>query len=86
MKHILLFLLLGPIANAVCVAKSCEELAVEIAAKLDAAGVKNYSLEIVPTAIVGGEKVVGSCENGEKKIVYLRTKVPPSPPAPPRKN
>ena len=76
MKQILLFILLGPLALAVCAAKSCEELAIEIAAKLDAAGVKNYSLEIVPNALVGGEKVVGSCDNGSNKIVYVRTKPP----------
>lgn len=83
MKHVLLFILLGPIASVACVAKSCEELALEITRKLDAAGVKDYSLEIVPNAIVGGEKVVGSCDNGSKKITYVKTKAPATPP--PRK-
>lgn len=94
MKHALLFLLLGPVASAVVVAKTCEELAAEIAAKLDAKGVQNYSLEIVPNALAAGEQVVGTCDKASKKIVYIRTKAPaasaPSAPptpgsAPPRK-
>ena len=76
MKQALLFILLGLAASGSGFAKSCEELAVEIAAKLDASGVKDYSLEIVPNAIAAGEKVVGSCDNGTKKIIYIRTKPP----------
>ncbi len=52
--------------------KPCDELKAEIAAKIDANGVKNYTLEIVPTEQVGDRKVVGSCEGGSKKIVYVR--------------
>ncbi|KRI00636.1 DUF1161 domain-containing protein [Curvibacter sp. PAE-UM] len=52
--------------------KPCDELKAEIAAKMDANGVKNYTLEIVATDQVGDRKVVGSCEGGSKKIVYVR--------------
>ncbi len=52
--------------------KPCEELKAEIAAKIDANGVTNYTLEIVPNEEVGDRKVVGSCEGGTKKIVYTR--------------
>ena len=52
--------------------KACEELKSEIAAKLDAKGVKNYTLNIVATADVKEAKVVGSCEAGSKKITYER--------------
>lgn len=52
--------------------KPCDELKVEIATKIDANGVKNYTLDIVPTEQVGDRKVVGSCEGGAKKIVYVR--------------
>ena len=52
--------------------KNCEELKTEIAAKLDARGVKNYQLEIVATDAVKDEKVVGSCEAGKKKLTYKR--------------
>jgi hypothetical protein len=64
-------LLCAPTAHG---AKSCEELALEIAAKLDAAGVKGYSLEIVPNELAEGEKVVGSCEGGTRKITYAKVK------------
>jgi hypothetical protein len=54
-------------------AKSCEELKTEIAAKLDAKGVKNYTLDIVAKdAEAGDAKVVGTCEGGTKKILYKK--------------
>ena len=54
-------------------AKPCEELKTEIAAKLDAKGVKGYSLEIVEKdKEVTEGKVVGTCDGGSKKIVYSR--------------
>jgi hypothetical protein len=60
-------------------AKPCEDLALEIAAKFKAAGVKDYVLEIVPNELAVGEKVVGSCEGGTRKITYARTKSVPAP-------
>ena len=76
---LLVFAGFAPLAHA---AKPCEELALEIAAKLDAKGVKDYSLEIVPNELAEGEKVVGSCEGGTRKITYAkdRPKQPDSPP------
>jgi hypothetical protein len=53
-------------------AKPCDELKSEIAAKLDARGVKNYTLDVVASEQVGDAHVVGSCEGGTKKIVYKR--------------
>jgi len=63
--------------------KPCEELKAEIAKKLEANGVKSYSLEIVPTekADAAEGKVVGSCEGGTKKIVYRRGEAAPQKPA-----
>ena len=53
--------------------KACEELKSEIAAKLDAKGVQNYTLTAVKTDEVKPEdKVVGSCDAGAMKIVYVR--------------
>jgi Protein of unknown function (DUF1161) len=59
-------------SGAALAAKPCEELKSEIATKLDANGVKDYSLEVVATDEVGEQKVVGSCEGGTKKIIYKR--------------
>ena len=53
--------------------KACEELKSDIAAKLDAKGVKNYTLTPVKSGEVKPEdKVVGSCDAGTMKIVYAR--------------
>lgn len=59
-------------ASPVLAAKDCEELKAEIAAKLDAKGVVNYTLEVLPTEEVKDQKVVGSCEGGKKKVTYKR--------------
>ena len=61
--------LAAPQANA---AKDCEELKTEIAAKIEANGVKAYALEVVASDKVGDATVVGSCEGGTKKITYVR--------------
>ena len=52
--------------------KACEDLKSEIAAKLDAKGVKSYTLEIVAKDQETDGKVVGSCDGGTKKIVYRK--------------
>jgi hypothetical protein len=72
MKHILV-LALATLASAQALAvKPCEELKSEIAAKLDATGVKNYALDIVASEKVGDAKTVGSCDKGTKKITYAK--------------
>jgi hypothetical protein len=70
-----------PVCSYSQAAKPCEELKSEIAAKLDAKGVKSYSLEITPKEQDVEGKVVGTCEGGTKKIVYRRTATPAQPPA-----
>ena len=53
-------------------AKSCEEVKAEIAAKLDAKGVVGYTMEAVPMDQPEERKQIGVCEGGAKKIVYSR--------------
>jgi len=61
-------------------AKACEELKTEIAAKLDAKGVKGYTLDIVAKdADAGDAKAVGTCEGGSKKILYKKGEAAPKP-------
>lgn len=62
--------------------KSCDVLKAEIAKKLDANGVKNYTLEIVAKDQEAAGKVVGSCDTGTKKIVYSKAATSPASPAP----
>lgn len=72
MKKLIMVAVLLMIASPVFAKKSCEELKAEIDAKLQAKGVKSYSLEIVPNENVKDQKVIGSCDGGTKKIVYKR--------------
>ena len=60
-------------------AKPCAELKTEIAAKLEAKGVKAYTLEVVGNDQAGDGKIVGSCDGGTKKIVYTKA-APAQPP------
>jgi Protein of unknown function (DUF1161) len=59
-------------------AKDCEELKSEIAQKLEAKGVKAYTLDIVgkDAEVKGDSKVAGTCGGGTKKIVYTRGAAP----------
>lgn len=52
--------------------RACEDVKASIASKLEAKGVKNYTLDIAARDAVGAGKVVGSCEGGKMRIVYTR--------------
>lgn len=62
--------------------KPCDELQREIAAKLDARGVRGYRLAIVAPEDAGDAKIVGSCQGGTQRITYSRDRTeggqPPS--------
>ena len=62
-------------------AKPCEELKDEIAKKLDAKGVKVYTLEIVAKDNDAEGKTVGTCDGGTKKIIYSKASAPAATPA-----
>jgi uncharacterized protein DUF1161 len=62
-------------------AKPCEELKDEITKKLDAKGVKGYTLDIVAKDKDAEGKVVGTCDGGTKKIIYTKTSTPAAAPA-----
>jgi len=51
---------------------SCDDVKASIAKKLDGKGVKHYTLDTVAAADVKGQKVVGTCDAGAKKITYAR--------------
>ncbi|RML21854.1 hypothetical protein ALP50_100274 [Pseudomonas syringae pv. spinaceae] len=59
--------------SALAAPKSCDELKDEIEAKIQANNVTSYTLEIVSNEeATDPNMVVGSCENGSKKIIYQR--------------
>ncbi len=62
-------------------AKPCEELKDEITKKLDAKGVKGYTLEIVAKDKDAEGKIVGTCDGGTKKIIYTKNSAPAETPA-----
>ena len=62
-------------------AKPCEELKDEISKKLDAKGVKGYTLDIVAKDKDAEGKIVGTCDGGTKKIIYTKSAAPAAPPA-----
>lgn len=72
MKIVVLILGFAALSTQAFEVKKCDALKAEIAAKLDAKGVKDYQLDIVAAADVKHETVVGSCEAGTKKITYTR--------------
>jgi hypothetical protein len=73
MKQVILGLALLMSAGTLLAAQlPCADLQAQIDAKLQAKGVKAYSLEVVAKGSVTDKKVVGSCEAGRKEIVYTR--------------
>jgi hypothetical protein len=77
---VLLFVSMSAFAEG---AKPCDDLKAEIVKKIEANGVKTYSLEIVAKdkETEANARVVGTCDGGSKKIVYSRTSTPPPAPA-----
>ncbi len=78
---LLLFAFLVPLSVITQAGKPCEGLKSEIAKKLEANGVKTYSLDIVAKDKDADGKVIGTCEGGSKKIVYRKTSRAPQTPA-----
>jgi hypothetical protein len=70
-----------PFSGPAQAATPCEEVKSEIAQKLDAKGVKSYTLEVVSKDQESDGKAVGTCEGGTKKIVYRRGTSPAQAPA-----
>jgi hypothetical protein len=59
--------------GALAAPKPCDELKREIEVKIQAAKVTSYTLEIVAaTEVEDPSMVVGSCEGGSRKIIYLK--------------
>ena len=72
-------------ASASHAADNCEPLRAKIEAQIAGTGVTGFTITTVDAAADVPGKVVGSCDNGTKKIVYARgsgpTRAVPAPPA-----
>ena len=74
MKRFALAVICGAMATSAFAApKPCDELKAEIEAKIQANNVSSYTLEVVANDEVHDQNmVVGTCENGTKKIIYQK--------------
>lgn len=57
---------------APCLAVGCDELRAEVEAKIRAAGVSQFSVTVAAAAASAPGQVVGSCDNGSRKLLYQR--------------
>jgi Protein of unknown function (DUF1161) len=73
---------LAPLATALAFACSasyasnCDALRTQIEGKIKAAGVASFTVTVVDSAANAAGKVVGSCDRGAKKIMYLQNPAP----------
>jgi hypothetical protein len=56
----------------VALARDCNEVKAEIDAKIKAKGVMNYVLQIENVSDVKEGRIVGNCDQGAKRIVYIK--------------
>jgi hypothetical protein len=57
-------------------ASNCDELRSQIEGKIKAAGVASFTVSVVDTGASAPGKVVGACDKGAKKIMYVQNAVP----------
>lgn len=60
------------LVSTAATASNCEDISAQIDAKIRAAGVQQFALRTVDVAATTGGKVVGTCDLGGKKIIYLQ--------------
>lgn len=58
-------------------ATTCEALRAQIDTKIRAAGVQNFTLSVMDAGANADGKVVGNCDLGTRKIVYLKNEAAP---------
>ncbi len=62
-----------------CRAVTCEALKLEIEQKIRLAGVQSFSLAVVKAGDAVAGRVVGTCDNASKRIVYAQRASPTQP-------
>ena len=70
-RFIALFSFLS-VAACSCHAVECESLKLEIERKIKASAVTNFTLQLAEATANAPGKLVGSCENGSKRIYYVK--------------
>ena len=64
------------------VGKDCQQLRAEVARKYQAGGIASPELQLLPSSAATSGKVIGNCELGTKKLVYIGANGTPSPSSP----
>jgi hypothetical protein len=54
-----------------CHAITCDELRPQVEARIRAGGVTQFSVTVADAAVPSEGKLVGTCDHGAKKLVYL---------------
>jgi Protein of unknown function (DUF1161) len=60
-----------------CAALTCEELRTEVEAKIRSSGVALFTVTIMDVAMPSSGRVVGSCDRGNKKLIYRQAQASP---------
>jgi Protein of unknown function (DUF1161) len=71
MNRLLTVLALSSAASTSSHALSCDDLKAEIDQKFRAGGITSFTLTIADAASSGPGRVVGTCGNGNSKILYV---------------
>lgn len=73
-----LCVLITATAYAADLRKPCEELRTEIAAKIEAKGVKSYRIDIIDAAAASDLRTIGTCNGSSQRLVYQRLNETPA--------
>jgi hypothetical protein len=60
-----------------CAAITCEELRTEVEAKIRGGGVALFTVTVMDVGTPSTGRVVGSCDRGNKKLIYRQTEASP---------
>jgi len=74
--------LIGSAGQAQAQSSACDQLRATLSARIEASGVRDYSLEAVPntTPTPSNARVIGTCDGGRTKVLYFRGAARPTPP------
>ena len=74
--------LVGGAGDASAQSGACDQLKATLSARIEATGVRDYSLEAVPATVPtpANVRVIGTCDGGRTKVLYYRGAGRPTPP------
>jgi len=72
----------GGAGDASAQSSACDQLKATLSARIEASGVRDYSLEAVPASVPtpANVRVIGTCDGGRTKVLYYRGAARPTTP------